>query len=185
MDSLGISFELFGSQKLVLGDWRIRFASSSDREKVIQVINSVSGERCSLQTDRYKPTIGWEKLLNGGINATGGYLLLVVEVGVQIVGFARLIHVANNDNSCIMGNVGIVLMPDYRSKRIGTVLLKELLEFSQKLGYQVLTADILATNTRSLRLFRRFGFVVQDEHAIYLPFLNAEMKEITVTMKIW
>lgn len=169
--------------KNLLDDIVIRIAKPGDRPRVINVIDTVAGERCFLQTDRYIPTDEWEKMLNDGMNMQDGHLLLVVEIKGQIVGFARLIHVMDNDNGCIIGNVGIVIMPAYRSQKIGTVLLKEVIRFSRRFGYQILTADILATNIRSLRLFTRFGFVVHDKHTIFMPFLNTEIDEITVAMR--
>lgn len=158
----------------------VRLACPADREQIIRLIDTVAGERRYLQTDRYVPTPAWEQLLSKGVNLREGLLLLVIESGEQTIGFARLTPDLGHPSGRLAGNIGITLLPAYRSQGIGTFALGWLMACAARLQYQTLTANILSTNLRSLRLFRKFGFAPAAVKKIYLPFVGSESEEVTV-----
>lgn len=161
---------------------RIRIANPSDRPRVIDIINRVAGERRYLQTDRYRPTPVWEHVLNYGLNRRRGLLLLVVEVERDVIGFGRL--TADSGASERIGNIGLALLPEFRSKRIGTTLLAQLIDCAPILGFTTLTANVLATNERSRRLFRRFGFSPTSQREIYVPFWSHPVDEFVMELSL-
>lgn len=158
----------------------IRPARPEDGERIIHLIDVIAGERQYLQTERYCPTPIWEQLLRECISRESGLLLLVVEVQKQVVGFARLTPDREHPLGRSAGNIGIALLPAYRSRRIGTFVLSQLMACAASLGFQTVTANILATNVRSLRLFQKYGFVLTKTRNIYLPFTETEVEEVTV-----
>jgi RimJ/RimL family protein N-acetyltransferase len=163
---------------------RLRIASGADRKDIIDVINSVAGERKYLQTSRYCPTPTWERLLAEGMHAEDGLLLLAVESQEGMIGFARL----NPDTEHVLGrkagNVGIALLRSYRSLGIGAIILRVLSACALELGYGVLTANILESNLRSRRLFSRFGFRNINCRSIFLVFVHDHVNELYCEMKL-
>ena len=157
--------------------------NQTDRDSVIQIINSVASERCYLQTDRYQPSPYWEALLNKGSHARSGLLLNVVKYNNNVVGFGRLFP--DDRWGRTTGNIGIVLLPPYRSKGIGTKLLNLLVVISPYFGFQWLTADILGTNLHSLQLFQNIGFVKSYKHLIELPHLRGPVEEIVLIRNVF
>ena len=153
---------------------------NKDRERVIEVINSVAAENRFLQTECYIPTPAWESLLENGTDRKNGKLLFVVCDREKLVGFGRLSPDDLGGRSS--GNVGIVLLPDYRYKKIGSKLLKFIVNIAPRLGYKNLTADILADNFVSLRLFLGHGFTRCSSRDLYLKHRNAVVEEVRVQL---
>jgi len=155
-------------------------ARKGDRHKIISIINQVAAERIYLQTEQYRSTPAWEKMLDQGLQPDERLALFVVKYKQDIIGFGRL----TSQTETLYGNVGIVLLSPFRSIGIGTALLEFLLHWADRLGYDRMTADILATNIRSIRLFRRFHFKERDIHDIQSPFSVEKIQEITFELEI-
>jgi RimJ/RimL family protein N-acetyltransferase len=155
----------------------ITFALSRkfEREQIISIISEVTAERIYLQTDRYCPTEMWERLLDQGFNADERLALFVVKYNQKIIGFGRLYP---EKDQPLHGNVGIVLLRSFRSIGIGSALLRFLIEFASGLGYVKMTADVLATNVRSIRLFHRFQFAERDIHDFFPTYATENVREI-------
>ena len=151
-----------------------------DRERVIEVINSVAVEGSFLQTACYTPTLVWKSLLESGADIEKGLLLIVVCDGERLIGFGRLSPDDLGGRST--GNVGIVLLQDYRYKRTGTTLLDFIVNIAPKFGYENLTADILFDNLISLRLFLGCGFTRYSSRDLYLEHRSAVVKEVKVKL---
>lgn len=128
---------------------------------MVNLINAVASEKIHLQTEVYQSTPAWEHLLSKGISHRDGFVLLVAELGGQIVGFARLVSGTCGPKDRHVGNVGIAVQREYRGAGIGSMLLRELLRLAPQLGCLKLTADIIASNDRSRRLFEKFGFFAE------------------------
>jgi RimJ/RimL family protein N-acetyltransferase len=159
-------------------DIRFRVASRHDRNDIIDVINSVTDELKYLQTDRYVPTPAWESLLAEGLNLEKGLLLIAIVNHETIIGFARLGPDDDHPLGRRAGNIGIALLPSYRSMGIGAIILKVLTACAVELEYDVLTANILESNIRSRRLFTRCGFRKVKCRKIYLDFINDHVNEL-------
>ena len=155
-------------------------AEEAERYEIISVINQVAAERIYLQTDQYHPTATWERLLGRGIQLDERLALFVVKYNDGIIGFGRL----TPETEILFGNVGIALLRPFRSIGIGTALLEFLIHWADRLGYERMTADILATNIRSIRLFRRFHFQACDIHLIQSPFSTEKIQEITFELEL-
>jgi RimJ/RimL family protein N-acetyltransferase len=158
----------------------VEFARYAPAEKknLVKVIDSITGERRYLQTDRYIPTPDWERVLEFGCLPDEGRLLLVVKYKYKLIGFARLFP--EEMEGIRVGNIGIGLLKAFRHRGIGTRLLGHIVQIAPTLGYPSLTADILCSNVVSLRLFSHFGFKPIQERERNLPFLDGVTKEVTV-----
>lgn len=140
---------------------RIRTARHGDRREVVDLIDAVAAERQHLQTNQYRSTPAWERLLSEGISCQDGFILLVAEQDEQVVGFARLIAGTNGPKDRHVGNIGIAVRRECRRRGVGSLLLRNLIRMAPKLGCSKLTAEVIASNTASRRLFKKFGFLVE------------------------
>lgn len=151
-----------------------------DRKRVLDVINRVAAEGGFLQAGRFFPTLDWEKVLDEGTDQRSGRLLLVARWHNSLAGFCRLFPAEKNERAT--GNVGIVLLPEYRQKRAGTRLVELVIAAAPAYGYETLTADIFEDNFISLRLFRRQGFAEHSRRKLYLPHRNSVVEEIRLQL---
>lgn len=151
-----------------------------DRKRIVEIINSVGAEGRFLQTGGYVPTTAWESLLEKGMDRGRGQFLAAARHGEKIVGFGRLFP--DDPTGRPTGNVGIVLLPDYRYQRLGTRLLELLIEVAPEFGFTNLTADILLDNSVSLRLFRGNRFKEYSRKILYLEHRNAFVDEVRLQL---
>ena len=159
-------------------DIRFRVASGQDQNDIIDVINSVTDELKYLQTDRYVPTPRWERLLVEGKDVEMGLLLIAIVNQETVIGFARLYPDDEHPLGRRAGNIGIALLPSFRSMGIGAIILEVLVACAVELDYDVLTANILESNIRSRKLFSRLGFRRVGFRSIYLDFLCEHVHEL-------
>ncbi len=151
-----------------------------ESELVVDIINRVAAEGKFLQTGSYVPTGDWESVLGKGIDKQSGRLLIVVKAYDVMVGFGRLFPAGQRERN--MGNVGIVLLPQYRYKGVGTRLLGLIVDVAPAYGYGFLTADILADNFISLRLFQSRGFMEYSRRRLNLPHRSAVVDEVRMQL---
>ncbi len=76
----------------------------------------------------------------------------------QIVGDATL-HRRRYGSSRHVGEVRIVIDPDYRTKRLGTWMLLDLVQLATSLGLEKLVAEVASSETAALKAIRRLDFV--------------------------
>jgi L-amino acid N-acyltransferase YncA len=162
----------------------LRTAKPGDRDQIIALINRVAGERRYLQTDCYRPTTSWERLLRVGYDAKAGMALIVLTHSHEIIGIGRLFADSLHTSLCPIGNLGLVLTPAWRDMGLGTKLLLTLIAIARRLGYFYLRADILQSNQRSSRLFQKFGFEITDIHRTYWLAKEVWVDEMTVERSI-
>jgi ribosomal protein S18 acetylase RimI-like enzyme len=63
--------------------------------------------------------------------------------------------------------VDLAITPDLRDRGLGTALLKALMDEAGEAGAPVVL-EVASSNDPSMRLYRRLGFAVTDETAMYL-----------------
>ena len=57
-----------------------------------------------------------------------------------------------------LGEIGIIILKDYRDIGIGTEMLKQLIIHAQERGLKILTLGVFATNTRAQHVYEKLGF---------------------------
>lgn len=75
-----------------------------------------------------------------------------------VAGWAALIPVSSRRVYAGVGEVSIYISNDYKGQKIGTLLLKKLIEESESNGFWTLQAGIFPENTISLKLHQNNGF---------------------------
>lgn len=153
-----------------------------EHEQVIDIIDQVAVEGKFLQTGSYVPTTDWECVFGHGVDRQGGRLLIVVKAQDTAVGFCRLFPAEQRART--VGNVGIVLLPRYRHIGVGTQLLTIIIGAASYYGYGFLTADILADNFISLRLFQACGFTEYSRRRLNLSHRSAAVEEVRMQLLV-
>jgi len=132
----------------------LRPSIRTDRQCLLELINSVAGERKYLPNVSYSSTPEWNVALAGKAEQ---YLLLVAQAGDELVGWCRLFP-QNTDET----ELGIGLLATYRRKGIGSAMLKVCVEWARKSGFRQIVLDTMAGNVAAQAFFRKHGFVETD-----------------------
>ncbi len=78
---------------------------------------------------------------------------LVVRAGVRVIGYAGIWLMVDEAHVTTFA-----VMPAYRRRGIGGLLLSELVELSADLGATVVTLEVRLSNAEARRMYQRFGF---------------------------
>ncbi|MCX7838315.1 MAG: GNAT family N-acetyltransferase [Anaerolineae bacterium] len=155
-------------------DLGIRPYTLSDRMSLLETINSVCAEGRWMETQRYEPTPAWEHAL-----ATPDctcHLLLVVDDGSRIVGWCRVFP---GNVSNLEAGLGIGLLPEYRSRGIGTILVQKSIDWARECGLHQIRLRVRYDNVYALRLFAKVGFVsVSQSENVWLEMVLMLENEI-------
>ncbi len=80
---------------------------------------------------------------------------------------------------------GICVAPHARGQGIGTALLHALYDQAKARGYNAVRLDVIATNTRAQKLYRREGFVQTQHHDIgLLRFVFGFVRSVTMVRRV-
>lgn len=85
---------------------------------------------------------------------------LIVEINGEVVGWAALSPVSDR---CVyegVAEVSVYISMSHNGRGLGTALLKELVETSEKEGIWTLQAGIFPENKASISIHKRNGFVI-------------------------
>ncbi|HEV8715957.1 MAG TPA: GNAT family N-acetyltransferase [Candidatus Binatia bacterium] len=83
--------------------------------------------------------------------------IVAVHAG-RIIGDVTL-HRRRYGSTSHVGKVRIVIDPDYRSKRLGTWMLLDIIQLATGLGLEKLVAEVASNETAALKAIRRLDFV--------------------------
>ncbi|MCX7841218.1 MAG: GNAT family N-acetyltransferase, partial [Anaerolineae bacterium] len=136
-------------------NFRIRPYTKKDKRTLIETINSVCAEGRWMETRRYEPTPSWEHALQ--TQDCPYHLLLVLDNGERIVGWCRVFP---DTQTSKQANVAIGLLAEYRGRGWGTKMFQQAMEWAFQQGFTRLYLTTRASNTRAIRLFNKFGFVL-------------------------
>lgn len=85
--------------------------------------------------------------------------VLVAKVDCRVEGFLGIHRMSKRMKH--VGEVGIMIHPEYQRKGIGTKLLKAAIRLASKKGYRRLEADTLATNVAMRKIAQKAGFKLE------------------------
>ncbi|KYH39487.1 MAG: GCN5-related N-acetyltransferase [Candidatus Bathyarchaeota archaeon B63] len=57
-----------------------------------------------------------------------------------------------------VGDVGIIIKSGYRDLGIGTEIMKTLIDQARRMGLEILTLTVFATNKRAIHVYEKVGF---------------------------
>jgi RimJ/RimL family protein N-acetyltransferase len=77
--------------------------------------------------------------------------------GGQLVGWADIFP-EDNPRMSHRGSLGMGLLPAYRHKGIGQMLLTAVLKKAKEFGLEKVELNVYASNTNAIRLYKKMGF---------------------------
>ena len=138
-------------------DARIRLAERKDLQRLNDiynwaVLNTVATfdleERSGEQNERWLDS-----------HQTSFYPLYVVETEGNLLGWGSLSPFHPREAYRLTGEFSIYLAPEFHGQGVGSLLLQHLCQCAQILGYHSLIGLITATNSASLGLAKKHGFL--------------------------
>ena len=141
------------------------YEHSKDRDRLVEMyVNFDPDDRC----------LGLPPLTREGIEEWIDYLAeegfgLVAEHDGRIVGHVAVVPTKDNREV----ELDIFVIKDHQNRGIGQELLRCMIEFCRKAGYEGISLLTTRWNVKAIRIFRKFGFVIQnpngfDEYVMYL-----------------
>ncbi len=138
----------------------IRPVRLADAEGLIALLTTVDGETKFLAREigEFCTDVLQEKAFIQRLLDNKRRVFLVAEVDGKIVGNCSLDLVRNLKRYLHRSTMGITVIKDYWRMGIGSLLLTELLQQAKQLGYEQVELTVVATNSRAIALYERFGF---------------------------
>jgi RimJ/RimL family protein N-acetyltransferase len=158
--------------------FRLRPAQPADTEAIIATIQAVCAEQIYLHTNTFVLTEEWRQVLAQSVDEDNGRLLIVAQVGDEVVGYMRLFAGWYGPKGRHVGEVGLVLIKPWRERGIGTGLAAYALDWARSARFQKVNASVIATNQRALNLFTKFGFVPEGRRAAQFNIAGQYVDEI-------
>lgn len=85
---------------------------------------------------------------------------LVAVFNNNVIGFAVLSQVSKREVYKGVAEVSVYVSNDFKGRKIGETLLKQLIKESEEKGFWTLQAGIFSENITSINLHKKFGFRV-------------------------
>lgn len=93
-------------------------------------------------------------------------VILLAEAGDEIIGMASIAGL-KNQRLAHRASFAVTVKKSYWSQGIGQKLLKECIEFAQKVGYHLIELEVRADNLGAIRLYEQFGFQTWGRYKDY------------------
>jgi RimJ/RimL family protein N-acetyltransferase len=134
----------------------LRPLERGDAEQLVAFFQRIPGDdRWYLRHDVSNPTTVRQWAL--GVDYERVIPIVAIHKG-QIIGDVTL-HRRRYGSTRHVGEVRIVIDPDYRTKRLGTWMLLDIVQLATGLGLEKLVAEVASNETAALKAIRRLDFV--------------------------
>ncbi len=154
----------------------LRPLTADDCDELIRMYTSAPPEDLhALRENVTDPAVvrGWVEGM-----AEGRVLPLLALINGRIVGNAILYRLAGPHQH--VGEVQIFLTKDFRSRGLGTEMLKTLIELARKEGLHLLKAEAFAAQPKVIRAFEQLGFVRQCVFEDYFMLPDGQTRDIVL-----
>ncbi|HHY71878.1 MAG TPA: ribosomal protein S18-alanine N-acetyltransferase [Bacillus bacterium] len=78
---------------------------------------------------------------------------IVMELSHLVIGYCGMWIILDE---CHITNVAV--LPEYRGRKLGEVLLKQVIDFSKSLGVRLITLEVRVSNVVAQKLYKKYGF---------------------------
>ncbi len=159
----------------------LRLLTSEDRQRLIDMFAPVSADDAKYLRDPVTDgkTVGqWVDQLD-----YTRVVPLVAVVQDRLVGDATL-HFRGGPRRHA-GEVRIFLAKDFRRRGLGAHMLRAIVDLARKSGLQLLTAEVVADQTKVIKAFQSVGFQTQCTYEDAFMFPDGETMDVTqLTMRL-
>ncbi|GKX28669.1 acetyltransferase [Vallitalea longa] len=140
--------------------WILRCPTKEDAYELSKLRVQIDGETENLDRELGEALLtpeGFEKIIYDDLMRERN-IFLVAEVEGRIVGFSRCV---GNELSRFRhkAEFGICIMKKYWGYGIGKVLLENIIMWTDTVGIEKISLNVVQTNTKAIQLYKRFGFV--------------------------
>ncbi len=149
-----------------------------DEQELINLFAPISNEDLRYLRDNVRdPEVvrGWCRTLD-----YGRVLPLVALVNERIVGEATL-HFRDGPKRHV-GELRIFMAKDFRRRGLGSKMLQTLIELARKQDLHILTAEIVADQSKVIKAFKNLGF---EQHAVFEDYFmlpDGDVRDVAVLM---
>jgi RimJ/RimL family protein N-acetyltransferase len=145
------------------GSFRVRRAADPDRVPLAELFAEIAEERDGIATeppvDVAARAARWD--LDGTFVAVAGEAVVgSLHVGATAHGFAE---------------IGVTVARDWRGRGVGTALFDAAIPWARARGLHKLSLGVFAHNTAGIRLYEKFGFVVEGRRVKHYRRSNGEL----------
>lgn len=142
--------------------YMVRSAIEKDAKQLSKIRLKIDGETENLDREKGENFIDipeFEQIIKADTDHPRN-LFLVVEVNEQIVGFSRC-EGNNLKRFAHKVEFGVCVLKDFWGYGIGKNLLKVSVSWADSNSIKKITLNVLETNDKAIKLYRRFGFKVE------------------------
>ncbi|MED4223918.1 GNAT family N-acetyltransferase [Neobacillus cucumis] len=140
----------------------VRSAMEKDSKSLSKVRVQIDGETENMareQGEAYIDELGFKQIIITDSESTNN-LFLVAEVEGNIVGFSRC-EGSILKRSAHKVEFGVCVLKEYWGYEIGSNLLRESVQWSDDNGIKKVTLNVLETNDKAIKLYKKYGFEVE------------------------
>ncbi len=83
-------------------------------------------------------------------------VMLLAKTEEKIIGIATLSRFGNRMSH--RGEFGISVLKEYWNKKIGSALLKEIIDFAKENSFEIIDLNVRSDNYAAIHLYEKFGF---------------------------
>ncbi len=152
---LNLEHKLKDSRSLI-----IREARLEDAEAILSVLSEVASEENLLLLDKGEYDMRLEKRHILSAKSGGKTLILVAEVDGKVVGVGE-VKIGEFKKNSHTAELGLAVIKEFRGLGVGKALMKEMLSRAEKKGVEKVWLSVFSTNNAAIRLYQKFGFVVE------------------------
>jgi RimJ/RimL family protein N-acetyltransferase len=153
-----------------------RLLDSDDRDRLQAMFAPVSDEDLKSMRHNVKDPAVAQRWIEGLDYSQ--VMPLVAVVNDDIVGDATL-HLGQGPHHHV-AEVRIFLSKPYRQRGLGTAMLRALIDIAKKLNLHLLTAQVIADRTSTIRAFRGLGFRLQTTLPDYFMMPDGETLDVAL-----
>lgn len=137
---------------------RLRAPRWSDLDDMLDFINSLVEERAEIAATEKKTRdeeVDWLAGLLSDLEK-GRRIAIAAEVDGRFIGLVEV--TPERGASSHVGVLGISVRDGYRDVGIGTEMMREAENQARRLGIEILTLDVFASNSRARHLYEKLGY---------------------------
>lgn len=124
-------------------------------ERLHKVLDFVAKERIYIEMVE-APSLEKVRALHEQLILSGGPVFYAMK-DEEVVGWCDVIP-EGNPRLSHRGGLGMGLLPEFRGRGIGTLLLKETIRQAREFGLEKVELHVYTTNENAIALYKKFGF---------------------------